>query len=91
MDNLSLRTVRGTAWLIVALSAFAVAHAKTPAKPTVVQVHHVKPVSTESLKPAKRAQAMPAAARRTTPPSERGGVIDPDGSRFQYDSCGCGI
>ena len=89
MHTLSLHAVRG-AWLIVALSAFAVAHAKTPVKTTVVQVRHVKPVSTHSLKAPTRAQAQPAAARGTTAPIERGAVIDVDGSRFQYDSCGCG-
>ena len=89
MHTLSLRTVRGV-WLIVALSAFAVAHAKTPAKTPVVQVHHVKPVSTQSPKAAKSARVVPTAARAATVPIERGAVIDVDGSRFQYDSCGCG-
>jgi hypothetical protein len=90
MPTLSLRTVRAATWLIVALSTFAVAHAKTPVKTTVVQVRHVKPISTEALKVGKRAQAVPAAARSTTPPVERGTSVDLDGSRFQYDSCGCG-
>lgn len=91
MHTLSLRTVRAATCLMVALSAFAVAHAKTPAKTTVVQVRHVKPISTETLKAPKRTQAVPAAARSITPPVERGTVVDLDGSRFQYDSCGCGI
>jgi hypothetical protein len=90
MHTLSLRTVRAAALLVVALSTFAVAHAKTPAKTTVVQVRHVKPISTETLKAAKRTPTMPAAARSTAPPVERGTVVDLDGSRFQYDSCGCG-
>jgi hypothetical protein len=89
MHTLSLRTIRAVTWLIVAVSTFAVAHAKAPTKTAVVQVRHVKPISTDTLKAPKRTQAMPA-ARSTTPPVERGTVVDVDGSRFQYDSCGCG-
>jgi hypothetical protein len=90
MHTLSLRTVRAATWLIVAVSTFAVAHAKTPAQTTVVPVRHVKPISTDTLKAPKRTRATPAAAHSTTPPVERGTLVDADGSRFQYDSCGCG-
>jgi hypothetical protein len=90
MSILSLRALRGAACLAVALSAFAAVQAKTPVKPTAVPMRHDTPVTAE-LPSAARAKAMPARARAAAMPArERSEAIDSDGSRFQYDSCGCG-
>jgi hypothetical protein len=89
MSILSLRALRGAACLAVAVSAFAAVQAKTPVKPTTVPVRHVKPVNAELS--AARAKAMPARARAAAMPARaRTEMVDTDGSRFQYDSCGCG-
>ena len=86
MHTLSLRAVRGAACVTIALSAWAGVQAKTPVKPVVVPVHHLKPVATKAPS-TPREQPMPAAVRNGNAVREQ--TDAGDGSRFRYDSCGC--